>query len=204
MEDTMTKVKICGLRRPEDAQILNRCAPDYAGTILARGFRRSVAPETAALLRKTLSPAIPLVGVFVDNDPDEIARLLEDGTIDIAQLHGGESDQTAAALRERTKKPIWKVFKITETTDFTRIENCPADLVLLDAGTGTGQTFDWTLAKQVRRPFILAGGLTPANAAAAIAQTRPFAVDTSSGVETDGTKDEAKIAAFIRAVRETL
>ncbi len=198
----MTRVKICGLRRDEDAIMVGRAKPDFAGVILARGFRRSVEPEVAAHVRKLLPPSIPLVGVFVNDGPDKIVSLLKGGIIDIAQLHGAEPDETVREIQERTGKPVWKVFQISSESDFARIENCPADVVLLDAGTGSGKTFDWTLACSLRRPFILAGGLNPENVAGAIAQTHPWAVDTSSGVETDGWKDEAKIAAFVRSVQD--
>ncbi len=197
----MTRIKLCGLRREEDAVMVGRAKPDFAGVILASGFRRSVEPEVAHDIRKILPPSIPLVGVFVNDDPDKIVSLLDMGVIDIAQLHGQETDETVREVQKRTGKPVWKVFQISETTDFTRIEACPADVVLLDAGTGSGKTFDWSLARRIRRPFLLAGGLNPDNVAEAIAQTHPWAVDTSSGVETDGWKDEAKIAAFVQAVR---
>ncbi len=199
----MTKVKICGLRRPQDVEAVNASRPDYAGLILAAGFRRTVDRETAQALRRALSRDIPLVGVFVDDDPAVMADYLDSGIIDIAQLHGREPAQTVRALQARTGRPVWKVFQMTAETDRREIEESPADLVLLDAGTGCGQRFDWSLAAGIRRPFVLAGGLTPENVAAAVAQTRPFAVDTSSGVETDGWKDSKKIAAFVEAVRRT-
>ncbi len=203
----MTKIKLCGLRRVEDAPLVGRAGPDFAGVILSGGFRRSVEPEVAANLRKILPPSIPLVGVFVNDEVDKIVSLLQSGVIDVAQLHGGETDETVRAIKERTGKPVWKVFQISADSDcvpcgyFARIEACPADFVLLDAGTGSGKTFDWTLARGIRRPFILAGGLNADNVAEAISQTHPWAVDTSSGVETDGWKDEAKISAFVRAAR---
>lgn len=86
--------------------------------------------------------------------------------------------------------------------DLPAIENCAADLVLLDSGSGTGKTFDWSLVQSVQRPYFLAGGLDPANVADAIAALHPYGVDVSSGIETDGVKDESKMATFVAAARK--
>ncbi len=198
----MTLVKICGLRRTEDVLAVNRVKPDFAGMILADGFRRTVDRKTAEQLKAMLLPDIRLTGVFFNDEEEKILSYLNDGVIDIAQLHGQESDAMVKSIKEKTGKPVWKVFQMTQDTDCEQIEASSADLVLLDAGTGCGRTFDWSLVKKIRRPFILAGGLTPENVEAAVEQTHPYAVDTSSGVETDGWKDENKIASFTEAVRE--
>ncbi len=197
----MTKVNICGLRSAEDALLMNRLQPDYAGVILSAGFRRTVAYETARKIRETLDPAIPLVGVFVDEEEERMASFLKEGIIDIAQLHGQESDETGRSLIKRTGKPVWKAFQVGKEADLGRIIACPADLLLLDAGQGSGQTFDWSLAAGVKRPFLLAGGLTPENVRLAITQILPYGVDVSSGDETDGRKDPKKAEAFVRKVR---
>ncbi|MDO4620403.1 MAG: phosphoribosylanthranilate isomerase [Lachnospiraceae bacterium] len=197
----MPEVKICGNKTVDDIQILNRYKPDYAGCILSPGFRRSISEQTAAELRKELMKAIPLVGVFVDDDPERIERLLKEGIIDIAQLHGSEEAAVIRRLKEKTSCEIWKVFRMKGDVDYQKIESCPADLVLLDAGTGSGECFDWKKTAQVTRPFILAGGLQAGNVAEAVAQTRPYAVDVSSAVECDGRKNEERIAEFIRKAR---
>ncbi len=202
------KVKICGLRSVEAAIAAREAGADYAGTILAKGFKRTVDEGLAVEIRRALEEQIPLVGVFVNDEPSRVINLLNSGTIDIAQLHGSESVAEIIEIKQATGKPVWKVFKMDAsagkealTAQRQAIEESPADMVLLDAGTGTGERFDWSLTEGICRPFILAGGLIPENVAQAIAQTHTFAVDTSSGVETDGVKDTNKIFAFCEAAR---
>ncbi len=197
----MTGVKICGLRSVQDAQMVRAAGANYAGCILAAGFRRSIDRRTAQQLRDVLSPDIPLVGVFVNDSFETVAAYLNDDIIDIAQLHGQESDALVAQLQRSSGKPVWKVFRMNGQPDYHAIAVSCADLVLLDAGTGSGETFDWRAAQGIDRPFVLAGGLTAENVAQAIAQAAPLVVDTSSGVETGGRKNNEKIAAFVRAVR---
>ncbi len=199
----MTKIKICGLRRIEDIGYVNAARPDYVGFILAKGFRRSIDREQMRKLRAALLPEIPAVGVFVNQSADEIAAYLQEGLIDLAQLHGQESDETICSIQVRTGKPVIKAIKISCAEDVRRAEQSPADLVLLDGGTGEGKAFDWSLLGQVGRDFILAGGLAPGNVAKAIRTLRPMGVDVSSGVETDGCKDEAKIKAFMQQAKMT-
>lgn len=131
-------------------------------------------------------------------------KLLREGVIDLAQLHGHESEETVKALQERTGKPIIKAFRIESEEDIRAAERSRADYVLLDSGIGgTGKRFDWDLARDLRRPFFLAGGLDAGNVAEAIARCAPFAVDASSSVETGGRKDPVKIEQFLRAVRRS-
>jgi len=129
-------------------------------------------------------------------------QLLGHGVIDVAQLHGSEDDDYIVRLRALTGKPIFRAFKVKSESDLPAIENCAADLVLLDSGAGTGKTFDWSLVQSVQRPYFLAGGLDPDNVADAIAALHPYGVDVSSGIETDGVKDESKMAAFVAAARK--
>lgn len=197
-----TKIKICGLTRAQDIQTANALQLDYIGFVFTPKSKRFVAPEQAKQLRRQLAPGIQAVGVFVNAPPEQIAALLADGTINIAQLHGQEDAAYIARLRNLTRAPIWQAFRIENTEDISRANASPADLVLLDHGAGgTGERFDWTLLHGMARPFVLAGGLTPQNAAEAIAQARPYAVDASSGCETNGVKDPAKMLAFVNAVR---
>lgn len=197
-----TKIKICGLTRAQDIQTANALQLDYIGFVFAPKSKRFVAPEQAKQLRRQLAPGIQAVGVFVNAPPEQIAALLADGTIDIAQLHGQEDTAYIARLRSLTHTPIWQAFRIESTEDISRANASPADLVLLDHGAGgTGERFDWTLLHGMARPFVLAGGLTSQNAAEAIAQARPYAVDASSGCETNGVKDPAKMLAFVNAIR---
>ena len=198
----MTKVKICGLSRPTDIEAANALKPDYIGFVFAKASKRSVSPEQAAALRRALLPGILAVGVFVNEPMNEIVRLLESGVIDLAQLHGAESFADVIALKRLTNKPVIQAFRIAALADVARAEASPADWILLDNGAGgTGRTFDWSLVAGVQRAYFLAGGLSPENVKSAIAACRPFAVDASSGLETDGGKDALKMAAFVAAVR---
>lgn len=197
-----TKIKICGLTRAQDIQTANALQLDYIGFVFAPKSKRFVPPEQAKQLRQQLAPGIRAVGVFVNAPPEQIAALLADGTIDIAQLHGQEDAAYIARLHSLTHALIWQAFRIESTEDISRANASPADLVLLDHGAGgTGERFDWALLHGMACPFVLAGGLTPQNAAEAIAKARPYAVDASSGCETNGVKDPAKMLSFVNAVR---
>ena len=199
----MTKIKLCGLTRPEDIAAANALKPEYIGFVFAPKSRRAVSREKAAGLRAQLSPEIQTVGVFVNEAPETVARLLNEDLLDIAQLHGQEDAAYIARLRGLTNKPLIQAFRVTDAASFAKAEKSPADLVLLDSGTGgTGITFDWTILEKFDRPYFLAGGLGPENAADAVRQLHPYAVDVSSGIETAGKKDPAKMAAFVAAVRK--
>ncbi|MBQ6040366.1 MAG: phosphoribosylanthranilate isomerase [Oscillospiraceae bacterium] len=199
----MTKMKICGLMRVQDAQYANAVQPDFAGMILSAGFRRSVTAETAQAIRDALNPDIPVAGVFVDENIEAITAFLQRGTIQAVQLHGHEDAQYIAALRQVTDAMILQAFRIRSAEDVQLAQHSAADMILLDSGTGTGQVFDWSLLSGITRPFFLAGGLHPENVAEAIRTVRPSGVDVSSGVETDGQKDPQKIRAFADAVRQS-
>lgn len=199
----MTKMKICGLMRVQDAQYANAVHPDFAGMILSAGFRRSVTAETAQAIRDALNPDIPAAGVFVDEKIEAITAFLQRGTIQAVQLHGHEDAQYIAALRQVTDAMILQAFRIRSAEDVQLAQHSAADMILLDSGTGTGQVFDWSLLSGITRPFFLAGGLHPENVAEAIRTVRPSGVDVSSGVETDGQKDPQKIRAFADAVRQS-
>ena len=196
-----TKVKLCGMMSPDDIAVVNKLKPDYVGFICWPKSRRYLSPEHAKELRSQLSPDIPAVGVFVNEDPSVILSLVAAGTIQVVQLHGQERDEDIAWLRERTDAPIWKAFKVRGPEDLAAAEKSSADLVLLDNGYGTGDTFDWTLLTDVHRPYLLAGGLTPENASDALERFHPYGLDVSSGIETDGAKDPQKMTDFLRRVR---
>lgn len=198
----MTKIKLCGLSRPCDIDVANEVKPEYIGFVFAKKSSRYLVPEQAAELKKMLSPDIQAVGVFVNEKPEVIASLLNNGTIDIAQLHGGEGEGYIKKLRQLTDKPLIRAFRIQSAEDIADTENSSADYVLLDSGAGTGFVFDWELIRNIRRPYFLAGGLAPDNVGSAVNKFHPFAVDVSSGIETDGVKDKSKMAAFVAAVRK--
>ncbi len=198
----MTRIKLCGLSRPCDIEAANALKPEYIGFVFASKSRRCVSPETAEALRKMLDPAIRAVGVFVREDPERIAGLLDRGIIDLAQLHGNEDEKYIARLRALTGKPLIRAFRVDSPADLADARESTADFILLDNGAGgTGESFDWSLLQGFGRPYFLAGGLNPENAAAAVETLRPFAVDVSSGIETDGVKDGKKMKAFVDAVR---
>lgn len=201
MEKQRTQIKMCGLRRPEDIRAVNGLKPEYIGFVFFPGSRRYITPETANALKEMLDPGIEAVGVFVDENPETVAELLADRTIDIAQLHGHEDEQYLARLRKLTDRPLIRAFRIRSAEDAMRAQASSADRILLDAGAGDGKTFDWSWLRTVKRPYFLAGGLNPENAARAVLELKPYAVDVSSGIETDGFKDIQKMRAFIRAVR---
>ncbi len=198
----MTRIKLCGLSRPCDIQTANELMPEYIGFVFAPKSKRYIDPQKAAGLKELLSSDIQAVGVFVDEASDTVAALLNSGVIDIAQLHGGEDEAYIQRLRQRTDKPIIKAFQIKSRHDLAEAKACTADHILLDSGAGTGNVFDWSILQDVKRPYFLAGGLSPDNVGDAVRLLHPYAVDVSSGIETDGRKDEEKAAAFIAAVRK--
>lgn len=197
----MTKIKICGLRREQDIRYANELMPDYIGFVFLKGKMRYVTFEEAARLRSLLDPAIPAVGVFVNEPAENVIRLLQAGTIQIAQLHGQEDEAYIEELRRAADHCIIRAFAVRSSEDIHRAFAFPADYPLLDNGKGTGETFDWSLFHEQEKPFFLAGGLSPENVKEAIECFHPYAVDVSSGVETDGYKDYEKMKAFMDAVR---
>jgi phosphoribosylanthranilate isomerase len=197
----MTKIKLCGLSRPCDIEWANELLPEYIGFVFWEKSKRKVSLETASELKKNLSEKIKAVGVFVDEDAETVASLLNDDIIDIAQLHGNEDEEYIKKLRSLTDKEIIKAFKIKEPEDVTKAVSSSADHILLDAGMGEGKTFDHSLLKEIKRDYFLAGGLDHINITEAVNEYHPFAVDVSSGIETDGVKDREKMTAFVSAVR---
>ena len=197
----MTRIKLCGLSRLCDVDAVNDLRPEYVGFVFWEKSRRYVAPELAASLRKNLAAGIQAVGVFVDECPERIAALTGLGVIDVVQLHGSEDNAYISCLRTLTNTPIIQAFRVSSPQDLAEARESTADFVMLDSGKGTGSLFDWSIVHGFARPFFLAGGLTPENVAAAIHEINPFAVDVSSGIETQGVKDRAKMTAFVESVR---
>lgn len=204
-----TKIKICGLSRPEDICYVNEAAPDYCGFVVeVPASRRSVTEHRLRELRKRLQKGIAAVGVFVDADPCLPAELLEEGIIDMAQLHGREDEAYIRRLREMTDRPLIQAFSVESRQDIDRAFQSSADQILLDHGRGgTGKRFDWRILEEWLRqhdpvkPFFLAGGIDCAGIQEAVRRCRPQAVDLSSSVETDGRKDREKILAAVAAAR---
>lgn len=197
-----TKIKICGLTTEADIDCVNQLMPEYIGFVFAKKSRRYLADGEAEHLRDRLRPGITPVGVFVNEDPERIASLLARGVIEIAQLHGQEDEAYVARLKSLTDRPLFQAFSISGPEDVARAERSGADCILLDQGAGgTGKAFDWSLAKNIRRPWFLAGGLDCQNIGEALGTAEPWGVDVSSGVETEGKKDPAKIRSFVAEVR---
>lgn len=198
----MVKIKLCGLTRRCDIDWANELLPDYVGFVFA-GSRRRVTDEQAAQLRKLLREDIPAVGVFVDEPIDHVAALVRQGVIQLVQLHGAEDEAYIRELCQAVSVPVIQAFSVRSPEDIQAAGRSSAEFVLLDQGAGgTGQAFDWSLAAALDRPYFLAGGLHPGNAAAA-AELRPYAVDVSSGIETEGVKDRQKMVEFVRRIRHT-
>ena len=198
----MTKIKLCGITTESDIALVNQLQPEYVGFVFAKKSKRYIQEDLAKGLKEKLNSHIQAVGVFVDEPVENVVRLLNDNVIDVAQLHGREDERYIRSLRKETTKPIIKAFVIKDIGDMTEAGECSADFVLLDAGAGSGEKFDWDLIKSMNRPFFLAGGLHPGNVKEAINQVHPYAVDVSSGIETNGKKDRIKMADFVSAVRK--
>lgn len=186
---------------PEDIQTANLLMPDYIGFVLSPVSRRYISSSQAVALKKLLSPQIAAVGVFVREEVETVAELLNRGVLDAAQLHGGEDALYLARLRALTDRPILQAFRIHGPEALDAALRSPADMILLDSGAGSGKRFNWDLLLTFPRPYFLAGGLTPENAADAVSALHPYALDVSSGIETDGKKDPAKMKAFVETIR---
>ena len=198
----MVKIKICGLKRLEDIKIVNKYKPDYIGFVFADS-KRKVSHDSAYQLKLNLDSDITSVGVFVDAGQDEILKLFNDGVIEMAQLHGMESEGYILDLKEKTngELKIIKAIEMTEDVDLLRYNDSHADYLLLDSGKGSGKTFDWRLIKSgLKREFFLAGGLNTSNICDAINEFDPYAIDLSSSLEVDGYKDENKIKEIMEAI----
>lgn len=199
-----TKIKICGLYRLEDIYAVNEVMPDYVGFIMNFPMsHRSVNIDQIAKFKLKLRKQIKTVGVFVNANTEYIIEASK--YLDIIQLHGDETNHEIECLRRNLyKKEIWKAFKIRNIQDLEKAESSIADKVILDNGYGTGEVFDWSLLKFMKsatKTIILAGGITVENLPEAIEKFHPFAVDISSGVETNRLKDREKIRKVVEITR---
>ena len=198
----MSKVKICGLSRMEDIEAVNCVLPDFIGFVFAPS-RRKVDMETAAKLKEKLDPRIQAVGVFVNENISTVTKICQSKIIDLVQLHGDEDDPYIKRFRENCGCPVIKAFGVGNSLPTWPIE---PHYLLFDTLSkqrgGGGRAFDWNVLREYRgMPFFLAGGLSIENVVDAIQLLAPFCVDVSSGVETDGIKDAAKIEKFVLGVR---
>ena len=208
----MTKVKMCGLFRDEDISYANEVKPDYIGFVFYPKSHRYVSIEKAQSLKARLDPEIKAVGVFVDSDISFIKELVAKNIIDIVQLHGHEDSNYIHELRKSIDNPdisIIQAIVIKNEADILRLpqndfmdNEFSADYYLVDSGMGSGSSFNWDLLKEHNGKIFLAGGLNTENIAKALSTVKPFAVDVSSGIETDRIKDFDKMKKFISLVKE--
>lgn len=200
----MVKVKICGLRRPEDIEAANAAKPDYVGFIFVPETKRYVKPDLAASFRRDLAADIQTVGVFVNAPIEEIVAICQAGTIDLVQLHGEEDQAYIAHLKGQVDQHI---IKSVAVGDELVVDPNQADYLLFDSLSpsrgGSGKIFDWQMVSAYQeKPFFLAGGLGIGNIEEALKVVRPYAVDASSSLETDGVKDPVKMQEFVAKIRE--
>ena len=200
----MVKIKICGLKRLEDIKIVNKYKPDFIGFVFADS-KRKVTPDLARQMKQNLDDSIQSVGVFVDAAIDEILEIHEQGIIDMAQLHGSESEDYIEKLKKKSncQLKIINAIEMDDEKDLLEYDNSTADYLLFDSGKGSGKTFDWRLIrKDLKKEFFLAGGLNYQNISRAINEFDPYAIDLSSSVETNGYKDELKIKKVMEAMND--
>jgi len=211
------QIKICGLRREEDIDYVNQRKPDYAGFVFA-GKKRCIDYDTAAGLRERLDDSIPAVGVFIDEDIDNVVRLAKNSVIQIIQLHGDEDEDYITRLRNKLEDndlndvKLIKAVRVKSFDQVEKAEKLAVDWLLLDAFSeneygGSGKTFNHDLIRNIEKPYMLAGGIDSENVTEILGLFSrknvilPFCVDVSSSVETDGYKDADKIKDMISAVR---
>lgn len=203
----MTKIKICGLKRLQDIEYVNELLPDFIGFVFA-GTKRRITDEKAKELKAVLNPEIKSVGVFVNDTLEHISFLANNNIIDIIQLHGDEDRKYIADLRKLTDKKIIKAVRVKDSMSVQEAKELNADYLLLDTYSnsgeygGTGKTFNREYIPKNIGNYFLAGGLNAENLKEIIKDTNPYAVDLSSGVETDGFKDREKIKKVIEIVRQ--
>lgn len=201
----MIKLKICGLRRQEDIEIVNKYRPAYVGFVFAKS-KRQISLEEAKALKMKLNPEIQAVGVFVNEPISNICLYAEEGIIDCIQLHGDEDSTYIRKLKSKVNLPIIKAVRVKDKAalinQLEAMKNLPIDYYLFDTYTagaygGSGESFDWHFIKslanrQIQKPYFLAGGIGSDNMEAAM-EEEPYAIDISSKVEVDGFKNEEKI-----------
>ncbi len=203
-----TKIKICGLTRKEDILAVNAALPDYIGFVFAKS-RRQISEEKALVLKELLNPMILSVGVFVNDEIKRIENLCNRGIIDIVQLHGEEDATYIHKLREYITNPIIKALRVTDRGLMEDGDTIPCDYLLLDTYQkdqygGTGLCFDWTVVPKLSKLLFIAGGIGSDNVLDAISKLKPYCIDVSSAVETDGYKDSAKIVELVKLVRSVV
>ncbi len=210
----MTKIKICGLKRIEDIQYVNKYLPDYIGFVFAQSKRR-VTLEQVMKLKNDLDLRIKTVGVFVNEDMDKVIEISKKCQLDCLQLHGDEDETYVENLKDLLNAhsvsavEIWKAIRVKDESSIALLKSYKVDAFVLDtfvegAYGGVGKVFDWSLAKLAKLygKIFVAGGLNIENVRAVVEDVSPYGVDVSGGVETDGCKDQSKICSFVEKVKE--
>jgi phosphoribosylanthranilate isomerase len=196
------KIKICGLFSVKDIEIVNYAKPDYIGFVFVPDSKRYITPDKAEQLHHVLDKSISAIGVFQNFDADEIISIYKRGIIDMAQLHGDETPEVV--LKVKAWLPVIKAISMKPGWDTEQKRYKDADYFLLDSGSGgTGKAFDWKLIGESSKPYFLAGGINTENISSAL-KLNPFAVDVSSGAETNARKDAKKVYRLIQTVRGLL
>lgn len=215
------KVKMCGISKVETIPAIVDAKPDYMGLVFAPS-KRQVTVDQAKILVEELhrgyaqkygsdtehdkNDTIKTVGVFVNETVDNLITIANEANLDAVQLHGDEDEAFIQSLKERTNVEVWKAIQIRSAADVEEWIDSSADMLLFDAyhkdeRGGTGEVFDWSSLDAFERPFMLAGGIDSTNVARAIRTVRPYGIDISSGIETNGVKDDEKITAFTKIVK---
>ncbi len=201
----MVRIKICGITNIEDALLSVDLGANALGFVFYKESKRYIKPDNAKSIISKLPPFVTTVGVFANQDLDEIKKIKENAGFDVFQLHGDESPDFCMKLEGKVIKAI----RVKENIDPKEVESYPTQAILFDnysteAYGGTGETFGWEILKgfDTSKKIILSGGLTPENVAKAIRIVKPYAVDVSSGVEENpGKKNPDKLKRFIKAVK---
>lgn len=201
------KIKMCGLRRPDDIIYANECLPNYIGFVFAES-RRKVSGREAKKLGEQLDPSIKKVGVFVNEPLRSLISISEEAGLDIIQLHGDEGEEYIKEVKHETGKELWKAVRVRMVKDIQEAQRLPADKLLLDSFSeesygGTGKVMDFAVLDQadIRKPYFIAGGLTVENLPEILKKAEPYGIDISSGIETEGVKDSEKMLKVIQCVR---
>ena len=201
------KIKMCGLRRPDDIIYANEYLPDYIGFVFAES-RRKVSGEEAKNLGAQLDPFIKKVGVFVNEPVRSLMTISKQAGLDIIQLHGDEGEEYIKEVKHETGKELWKAVRVRMVKDIQEAQRLPADKLLLDSFSeesygGTGKVMDFAVLDQadIRKPYFIAGGLTVENLPEILKKAEPYGIDISSGIETEGVKDREKMLKVIQCVR---
>lgn len=215
------KVKMCGISKVETIPAVVEAKPDYMGLVFAPSKRQVTVDQAKTLVEElhkqytkrynngaeqSNDDEIKTVGVFVNETLDNLVTIATEANLDVVQLHGDEDEAFIQSLKGRTNVEIWKAVQIRSAADAEAWIDSSADMLLFDAyhkdeRGGTGEVFDWSCLDEFERPFMLAGGIDSTNVARAIRTVRPYGIDISSGIETDGVKDDEKITAFTNIVR---